>query len=46
MRAPVDQAQLFMPFFEYADKLAGGAPFNREEARAFVRRTLQDRYLK
>jgi len=46
MRAPVDQGQLFMPFFEYADKLAGGAPFEREPARAFIRRTLQDRYLK
>jgi hypothetical protein len=46
MRAPVDQGQLFMPFFEYADKLAGGAAFERETARAFIRRTLQDRYLK
>ena len=46
VRAPVDQAQLFMPFFEYAQKLADGAPFNRDEARAFVRRTLQDHYLK
>jgi hypothetical protein len=46
MRAPADQGQLFLPFFEYAQKLADGAPFNREEARAFVRRTLQDTYLK
>jgi hypothetical protein len=46
MRAPVDQGQLFLPFFEYAQKLADGAPFNRGEARAFVRRTLQDDYLK
>jgi hypothetical protein len=46
VRAPVDQAQLFVPFFEYAGKLADGAPFDRGEARAFIRRTLQDRYLK
>ena len=46
MRAPVDQGQLFMPFFDYADKLVAGAAFNRDEARAFVRRTLQDSYLK
>jgi hypothetical protein len=46
VRAPVDQAQLFLPFFRYADKLVEGAPFDREDARAFVRRTLQDSYLK
>jgi hypothetical protein len=46
VRAPVDQGQLFLPFFQYADKLAEGAPFNRDDARAFVRRTLQDNYLK
>lgn len=45
-RAPVDQAQLFLPFFEYADMLVAGTRFDREDARAFVRRTLQDRYLK
>jgi hypothetical protein len=45
VRAPVDQAQLFKPFFQYADKLAEGAAFDREDARAFVRRTLQDTYL-
>jgi hypothetical protein len=45
MRAPADQGQLFIPFFEYADKLAAGAPFDRDDARAFVRRTLQERYL-
>ena len=38
--------QLFLAFFEYAQKLADGAPFNREDARTFVRRTLQDTYLK
>ena len=46
MRAQPDQGQLFIPFFEYAQKLADGAPFNREEARAFTRRTLADSYLK
>jgi hypothetical protein len=46
VRAPVDQAQLFVPFFDYAQKLADGAAFERDEARAFIRRTLQDSYLK
>ena len=46
VRAPVDQAQLFVPFFEYADKLVEGAAFDRDAARAFVRRTLQESYLK
>jgi len=46
VRAPVDQGQLFLPFFRYADKLAQGEAFDREEARAFVRKTLQDDYLK
>jgi hypothetical protein len=46
MRAPVDQAQLFLPFFRYADKLVEGAVFEREQARGFIRRTLQDSYLK
>ena len=45
MRAQPDQAQLFIPFFEYAAKLEEGAPFDREGARAFVKRTLQERYL-
>ena len=45
LRAQPDQGQLFLPFFEYAQKLADGASFNRDEARAFVRRTLQDHYL-
>jgi hypothetical protein len=46
LRAPVDQGQLFMPFFEYADKLSGGsASFDRAGARAFVERTLRDSYL-
>jgi hypothetical protein len=46
VRAPVDQAQLFVPFFDYAAKLAEGAAFNRDEARAYIRRTLQGSYLK
>jgi hypothetical protein len=45
LRAQPDQAQLFMPFFEYAAKLDEGAAFDRDEARAFVKRTLQERYL-
>jgi len=46
VRAPVDQGQLFIPFFDYAQRLADGAPFDREAARTFVRRTLQNDYLK
>jgi hypothetical protein len=46
LRAQVDQGQLFVPFFEYAAKLEAGAAFDREAARAFIRRTLQDSYLK
>ena len=46
VRAPVDQAQLFMPFFEYAAKLEQGDAFDRDDARAFIRRTLQESYLK
>jgi hypothetical protein len=45
MRAQPDQAQLFLPFFEYAGKLAAGGAFDREQARAFVRRTLREIYL-
>jgi hypothetical protein len=46
LRAQVDQGQLFVPFFEYAAKLEAGAAFDREAARAFIRRTLRDSYLK
>jgi hypothetical protein len=35
-----------VPFFEYAAKLEAGAAFDREAARAFIRRTLRDSYLK
>ena len=45
MKAPADQGQLFVPFFGYADNLAAGKPFDREDARAFVTRTLRERYL-
>ena len=45
LRAPVDQAQLFKPFFDYAEKLEEGEAFDRENARAFIRRTLQQTYL-
>jgi hypothetical protein len=45
MRAQPDQAQLFLPFFEYAGKLAAGGAFDREQASAFVRRTLREAYL-
>ena len=45
LRAQPDQGQLFLPFFEYAAKLAEGAAFNRDEARAFIQQTLRERYL-
>ena len=45
LRAQPDQGRLFVPFFEYAAKLEQGMPFNRDEARAFIRRTLEERYL-
>jgi hypothetical protein len=46
LRAPVDQAQLFAAFFRYAMQLDDGAAFERDDARAFIRRTLQESYLK
>ena len=45
LRAQSDQGQLFMQFFEYAEKLSGGGAFDRADARAFVERTLRDTYL-
>ena len=45
LRAQPDQGNLFIPFFEYAGKLEDGAAFNREEARSFARKTLDERYL-
>jgi hypothetical protein len=46
LRARVDQAQLFVPFFEYAAKLDNGAKFDRDAARGFIHRTLQETYLR
>ena len=45
LKAPVDQGRLFEPFFEYAQNLAEGKAFDREDARAFIERTLRNRYL-
>ena len=45
LRAPVDQGQLFVPFFEYAQELSDGGAFDRAGARAFIERTLRDNYL-
>jgi hypothetical protein len=45
LRAQPDQGSLFIPFFEYAGKLEDGKAFDRDEARAFVRKTLDERYL-
>ena len=45
LRAQPDQGNLFVPFFEYAAKLEEGKAFNRDEARSFVRKTLDERYL-
>ena len=36
LRTAVDQGQLFMPFFEYAEELSGGGAFDRAQARSFV----------
>ena len=45
LRAQPDQASLFLPFFEYAAKLEDGAKFDRDDARAFVQKTLRENYL-
>jgi len=45
LKAPVDQGALFMPFFDYAGKLAEGGAFDRDDARAFIDRTLRNTYL-
>ena len=46
LRAQPDQGNLFVPFFQYAGKLEEEAkPFDRDEVRAFVRKTMQERYL-
>lgn len=40
MRAPADQGQLFVPLFEYAEKLDAGAPYDAADARAFARKSV------
>ncbi len=45
LRKPVDQGQLFVPFFEYAERLAGGEPFVVEDARSFIEKILRQSYL-
>jgi hypothetical protein len=40
LRAAPDQGQLFVPLFEYADKLDDGAPYDAADARAFARKTV------
>jgi hypothetical protein len=42
---PVDQGQLFVPFFEYAQRLAEGEPFVIEDARSFIGKILRETYL-
>ena len=41
LRAPPDQAHLFVPLFEYAGKLDEGEPFDRTAAREFARKTVR-----
>jgi hypothetical protein len=41
LRAPPDQAQLFVPLFEYAGRLDEGEPFDRGAAREFARKTVR-----
>ena len=45
LKAPVDQGRLFEPFFDYAQTLADSKRFDRDDARAFIDRTLRDSYL-
>jgi len=45
LKAPVDQGRLFEPFFDYAQSLAERKAFDRDDARAFIDRTLRDTYL-
>ena len=45
LRAQPDQGSLFIPFFDYAGELEQGKAFDRDEVRAFVRKTLAERYL-
>jgi hypothetical protein len=41
LRAAPDRGQLFVPLFEYADRLDEGAPFDRDDAARFARSTVQ-----
>jgi hypothetical protein len=41
LRAAPDQGQLFVPLFEYAEKLDDGAPLDPADARAFATRTVE-----
>ena len=45
LRKPVDQGQLFVPFFDYAEKLADGEPFVLAHARSFIEKILRQSYL-
>jgi hypothetical protein len=45
LKKPVDQGQLFVPFFEYAERLADGQPFVADDARVFIEQTLRRSYL-
>ena len=41
LRAAPDQGQLFLPLFEYAEKLDAGEPFDRAAAARFARETVR-----
>jgi hypothetical protein len=41
LRAAPDHGQLFVPLFEYAERLAGGEPYDPAAARAFARETVR-----
>jgi uncharacterized protein DUF6607 len=41
LRAPPDQGQLFTPLFEYAERLAEGAPWEPKAGAAFARETVR-----
>jgi hypothetical protein len=41
LRAPPDQERLFTPLFEYAERLAEGAPWDPQSGTPFARRTVR-----
>jgi hypothetical protein len=41
LRAAPDRGQLFVPLFDYADRLADGGPFERAAAATFARETVR-----